>query len=104
LVARERHGGGQAPHALRDDEEAQVPVTGFWSGLVGGFTGLVGTGAPVTAPKVSGRPKKPAKPTKRTEKKAKGGDCGESSWVVQRKLDRRLSTRVRRHERLPLAA
>jgi hypothetical protein len=68
--------GGKLPPELLDEEG--VRATGRWA-----------TGS--NAPRVVGRKAKAVKPsklTKRTEKRARGGDCGEFSWVVQWKLDR----------------
>jgi hypothetical protein len=76
---------GKLPPELREQDD-QVPVTGLWSDIAGAFAFV--SGAPAAAPAVSGKPKKPAKLTKRTEKRAKAGDCGEFTWVVQWKLDR----------------
>ena len=81
----ESRASGKLPPQLADDE--QVPVTGFWGDIV---TALAYAGGGGAASAASGKTKavKPAKLTKRTEKRAKGGDCGQFSWVVQWKLDR----------------
>lgn len=70
---------GKLPPELADEEE--LPVTGS----------LRGFGVARAGPRVAGRKAKavkPAKLRKRNEKRAKGGDCGQFSWVVQWKLDR----------------
>lgn len=81
----ESRASGKLPPQLAGDK--QVPVTGFWSDLGGALAFAAGGAPPSTA---SGKPKaaKPAKLKKRTETRAKGGDCGEFSWVVQWELDR----------------
>jgi hypothetical protein len=74
---------GKRPPNVGEDE--QIPITGFWSDVGAAFSYVASGFAPGAA---SGKATKPAKLTKRTEKRAKGGDCGQFSWVVQWKLDR----------------
>ena len=84
----ESRASGKLPPQLAADQ--QVPVTGFWSDVGTALAYAAGGASPSVASGKSkaAKPAKPAKLIKRTEKRAKGGDCGQFSWVVQWKLDR----------------